>query len=167
MKNIKVQLREPSDLGRLCYYPDPETEPYLLLLKSRARECWSYFIHVDGDANLSMDADRTLRDVEVVVGRHAWKTTDLQVPMASRSADLEIQVHRRNVYVELHVSVMADRSGSYARVLLGDLEEGSTWVALSGECWAEISRDRLKGFFVVIKGNDRWTPVRLVQAGAR
>ncbi|MBA3946567.1 MAG: hypothetical protein H0X37_18635 [Herpetosiphonaceae bacterium] len=105
---------------------------------------------------MGIDGEHILRDVQFLFPRRAWIVDEHTIqPTALRSVVLEIpDVSDRVEVIEWprgSVVIITDERQSYAQILFGEIAQGDMWVALSEQCFALISKDLLKGLFVMLE----------------
>ncbi|MCG8350240.1 MAG: hypothetical protein MI924_20940 [Chloroflexales bacterium] len=148
MQELPVILREATDDGRLIYQHDPEVADYLISLQSPRFTHVVYHVELEDPVLFSLNANRILGALEIVIPRHAWRIAPAQAtPTANLSASLAfspatIQQHSFDLFAD----VTTDAAFTYALIIFGQAEISSFWVALSDHCWALLADDRLKGF---------------------
>jgi hypothetical protein len=174
MNDIYINIKPPTELGRIYYFHDPEVYETILYIKSAMRRynIWSIDIK-GGKAILQFDKHRLLKGVECEYYRSAWrKSLTLFVPEPVFYGDLEfvnikssqgdlIQPHyfypkgfspkqRKYCYQDddTEVKILTDDSFSVAWILLGNLDRSGDWVGLSDRCSALIRDNKLLGFSV-------------------
>ena len=134
MQELPVILREATDDGRLIYQHDPEVADYLISLQSPRFTHVVYHVELEDPVLFSLNANRILGALEIVIPRHTWRIAPAQAtPTANLSASLAfspatIQQHSFDLFADVTAEI------------------SSFWVALSDHCWALLADDRLKGF---------------------
>jgi len=85
-------------------------------------------------------ADVFLRGVQSFHGK--WKHAHIR----KRADGSTIRVHE----YDREITAVSNLDLSAVHILIGSPEKLSRWVLLSGNCWAQIAENRLRGFFVKI-----------------
>jgi hypothetical protein len=151
MMEIQVYLRRPTVHGRL--YPRYDDEADLLVVSRALLEPCPYGIDVDGTLVFDLDADHVLANFELLVPKRLWHVVSTsEAPRPSREAEIvfsQSSVIQKSFHLPLEVRT--NELQSYADIRIGRSEKEAIWVALSGSCFALLTRDRLKGFFVSLK----------------
>ncbi len=172
MKEILVQLREPTDMGRMYYTRSYKDQ--LIYIKSHIPRQMEYAISVgDGPIILMFDKNRILINVEFNYPRHAWKIeSPYELPNPSLSADIEFTKiqsksgkvlsphivkhgHSFKHYVvnDMDLSVYTNEQYQYAKILFDTQQTEATWVELSDHCLTLVSNNCLKGFYINLTKN--------------
>jgi len=168
MPEVIVELRNPTEQGRLYYERDPEIEGHIVYIQTPMRRRIIHSVIINGgQAILEFDADRILLDVEFISNWNAWrKLPVLEVPRVSRIADLALsnlepdperppstKIDRDGFlrhYCSFDTVAMktTDANRSCVQFLFGTTEPVGEWIALSHQCFALVADNFLRGFFV-------------------
>ncbi|WP_161668826.1 hypothetical protein [Kallotenue papyrolyticum] len=151
MKDIRIQLQNPTDRGRL--YPRYDAEADLLEVTSAVPGEWSYGVDIDGAIIFDLDADQILTNVDVLISKRYWEViVPVTVPQATREASIRfLEDTIRHKSFNIPVVVQTDPLRSHTYILLGGPEKIGTWIALSNRCLALVKEDCLKGFFIILQ----------------
>jgi hypothetical protein len=89
MNEIQVRLLEPTDSGRLFYYPDPEIEPFVINIQNGLREKRAYSINIDGAIIIDLNHNHIIQSVEFNIHKKVWvRDPNFLVPQQSIIADI-------------------------------------------------------------------------------
>lgn len=179
MNEILVQLRKPTDMGRMYYFRDAEVEKHLIFIESPSDRKMEYCINVsDGFIILMFDTNRSLINVEFIIPRKAYQIVPhLEIPQTLLAANLEFvgvlsphplnprkmklprRITRDNGFSfrlyeaqNVPITVYATPDYAYAQILLGHPRVETGWITLSEQCLALIIDEYLSGFFFKLAG---------------
>jgi hypothetical protein len=150
MTAITVELRNSTPQGRL--YPRYDTEADLLVIESQIAHRWPMGINIDGRVILDVDAERMLANVDLLISRRYWKVgTKPLLPLQPSEADLllsEASLMHKNFHRKL--TIVSDESKSWVYMQFGEAQAEHSWIALSTQCFAELSTNELLGFYIIL-----------------
>lgn len=153
MTNIHIQLREPTDQGRLYYHPDKQVEECLVYLRSPINRRITYSVNISGGlVILGADQNGILKDMELNLWRRNWQEGDINVTCLSRvEADLQfINLPTKHYELELPVNITRDKSCSKILVSFGKTKNLSKAIILSENCEALVYNNQLQGFIITL-----------------
>jgi hypothetical protein len=170
MPEIVVELREPSEQGRLYYHRDPEVEKHLVYIQNlKHQKAIHWIVVTGGQAILGFNADYILKDAEFGYPPKAWPAApSLEFPQAKREADLILRgvqlkedqwmqpwtwqrddrISRYVCNYDTIVNAVSDPDHSCVQFLFGISEPLGDWITLSHQCLALVDGNYLRGFFV-------------------
>jgi hypothetical protein len=92
MYEIIVNLRPPTEIGRIHYYDDPDINKSILFITSSVRRFNINSINFQGgQAIIVFDKDHLLKDVECIYPRNAWEISEtLFFPEPEIHVDIEL-----------------------------------------------------------------------------
>lgn len=156
LKQVQIQLSEPTERGRLYYYQDLEIEKNILFIQNNIRRRRSYSINISCLVILGIDDNHLLKSVEIIYPQRAWEIESSPATIRdSFAADIVIpNLSSKTTNIELPVVVLTDHQKSYAQVSIGTLDEDAEWIALSNQCFALIKESLLQGFFISLGRSD-------------
>ena len=153
LDEIRIRLLEPTDVGRLFYQPDPETEPALTHIQNRLDFQRVCIININSTIIIDLGQNRIIRFVELNIPQKFWKQNmDFILPEPSRAADIQVVGRmRKYAFLEKPAWAITGEELRYVFLSCGEPTAGGIWVALSDQCLALIQEDCLRGFFVWLK----------------
>lgn len=147
MSGIKVDIRRPTEAGRLYPYYDSESD--ILVLESQFERDWCYGVDVDGSIVFDLDSDRVLANCDLNIPMGLWaRDLELVWPMEIRSGDIAFSkdtIAEKSFNVP--ITVQLGHSDRYARISIGEAAPNNL-IALSELCIALLARDELVGFLI-------------------
>jgi hypothetical protein len=161
LKNIKVNLLNPTPYGRLYYKPDPQIEPNVYFLENNLKIRRGYSINIDSAIILDVGENLILQAAEFVIHKKKWKIDPrLEYPDPKIEADIQIvNLSNRNEVIEKYVHSIADDQYCYVSFRWEDKTSDEKWVSLSEHCYASISNQFLTSFFVKLTEAGVTSPV--------
>jgi hypothetical protein len=143
----------------------------MLYVESQQTRRMAYCVNVHGgQLLLYFDTQRLLKEIEFGIHQKWWKkSTALSVPQTNETADLFLlgvksyhgkwkhsHIFRKPDGLtikdyfedELPITTATNPESSVVQIGIGSPEQTSRWISLSDDCWAQISNNHLKGFFI-------------------
>ncbi|GEM_PF-2104830 len=150
MRAIKVTVLPPTEQGRL--YPRYDIEAQILEVSSRVPRSWPFGIDIDGCIIFDIDSDFRLANFDLLIPRRLWRidpTVAWQLP--TTAGDLQISrtsIRHKSFHLPLRVRTNSDRTVVVIRFSISPYSPVE--IALSDQCTAQLTGQRLDGFVVVL-----------------
>lgn len=154
MKELQILINSTVESNQLLLSWHPEIEDHLLFLSNPINRRIVHSINFNGgELILGLDNNSELNSLELNRSKRHWRILDDKpnTPNPIRVGSIEfININSPLNELELSLIVQTDKSHSFAKIEIGISNNNSSsfWVAISDQCFAEITDNCLKGFWI-------------------